>query len=84
MIPYEEILRERTDTNYGLSIIRKTIITRFFAGVHMHMSIDTYRLYLKDYPDDPFPGHAFLQQIDYSMKHPIDDFSGDTMCTIPV
>lgn len=30
------------------------------------------------------PGHAFLQQIDYSMKHPIDDFSGDTTCTIPV
>lgn len=64
MIPYEDVLRERTDTNYGLSIIRKTIITRFFAGVihsrKVCMSIDSYRLYLKDYPDDPYPGHTSL------------------------
>lgn len=30
------------------------------------------------------PGHTFPQQIYYSAKHLIDDFSGDTMCSIPV
>lgn len=85
------------DDIYRISeVIANSLIAAYHRNAHstrLYMKTkNIHRVYVDQLVSDgdlklinrcaSIPGHT--QQIDYSMKHAIDDFSGDTMCTIPV
>ncbi len=87
------------DDIYKISeVIANSLIAAYHRNAHstrLYMKTkNIHRVYVDQLVSDEdlklinrcvsIPGHTFPQQIDCNMKHFIDDFSGDTMCSIPV
>jgi hypothetical protein len=87
------------DDIYRISeVIANSLIAAYHRNAHstrLYMKTkNIHRVYVDQLVSDEdlklinrcvsIPGHTFTQQINYITKSLIDDFSGDTMCSIPV